>query len=239
MTSQHSALIAESFGARAETYDREATLQRAVAARLERLMPDFAAPRVLEIGCGTGLFSRHLLSRYPNGTFLLTDNSPGMLSEAERRLGGAPRLRFRTMDGEHPSDGEFDLIALSMVLHWFADPLAALERLRGKLARGGALLYAGIAPGSFAEWSEALAKLGLPNGLVGLPELPGSIEEDIIRPDADGLGFLRRIKTIGGATPRAGYTALPPGALRRAVRALDAAQACVTWRIVYGRLDAN
>ena len=67
MLSNRSAAIAQSFGARAASYEEHADLQRTVAKRLARLLPPLAAPRVLELGCGTGLFSRHLLARYPTG----------------------------------------------------------------------------------------------------------------------------------------------------------------------------
>ena len=40
MLSRRSAEIAASFGARAESYELNAELQRAVAARLARLLPD-------------------------------------------------------------------------------------------------------------------------------------------------------------------------------------------------------
>ena len=51
--------------------------------------------------------------------------------------------------------------------------------------------------------------------------------------------FLRRMKAVGGITPREGYPPLPPGALRRAIRAADAMHGGrITWHIVYGRLGA-
>ena len=86
MLSNRSAAIAQSFGARAASYDEHADLQRAVAERLARLLPQLAAPRVLELGCGTGLFSRHLLARYPDGTFLFTDLAPSMVEQCRLNL---------------------------------------------------------------------------------------------------------------------------------------------------------
>jgi malonyl-CoA O-methyltransferase len=132
MLSNRSAAIAQSFGARAETYDEHADLQRGVARRLARLLPPLDTPRVLELGCGTGLFSRHLLARYPDGTFLFTDLAPSMVEQCRMNLAGAggKRVSFDVMDAARPTaDGPFDLIAMSMTLHWLADPLAALPRL--------------------------------------------------------------------------------------------------------------
>jgi malonyl-CoA O-methyltransferase len=244
MLSNRSAAIAQSFGARAASYDEHADLQRAVAERLARLLPPLASPRVLELGCGTGLFSRHLLARYPNGTFVFTDLAPSMVEQCRRNLAaaaGKQRICFDIMDAARPTtDGPFDLIAMSMTLHWLADPAAALTTLRQLLVPGGVLIYATIGGKSFPEWRDALDRQCLPVGLLDIPDLPGIVDEERIVADYDALGFLRRMKAVGGFTPREGYAPLPAGALRRAIRAADEKHGGrITWHIVYGRLAAS
>jgi malonyl-CoA O-methyltransferase len=242
MLSNRSAAIAQSFGARAASYEENADLQRAVAERLACLLPPLEAPRVLELGCGTGLFSRHLLARYPDGTFLLTDLAPTMLEQCRLNVNGlGKRVGFEVMDAARPTaEGPFDLIAMSMTLHWLADPQAALATLRKSLAPKGMLLFATLGRESFPEWRGALREQGLPNGLLDIPELAGIVDEERLIVDADTLGFLRRMKAIGGLTPREGYAPLPAGALRRAIRAADERNGGrVTWHIVYGRLVAS
>jgi malonyl-CoA O-methyltransferase len=243
MLSNRSAAVAQSFGARAETYDANADLQRGVAGRLASLLPQLAAPRVLELGCGTGLFSRHLLARYPDGRFLFTDLAPSMVEQCRRNLAVASKQRVSVeiMDAARPTaDGPFDLIATSMTLHWLADPAAALNILRRRLAPGGVLIYATISGKSFPEWREVLEAQALPIGLLDIPELPGVVDEERIVADDHTLGFLRRMKAVGGLTPREGYATLPPGRLRRAIRAADKSHGGhITWHIVYGRLAAS
>jgi malonyl-CoA O-methyltransferase len=243
MLSNRSAAIAQSFGARAASYEGNADLQRAVAERLARLLPPFAAPRVLELGCGTGLFSRHLLARYPDGTFLFTDLAPSMVEQCRMNLAGAggKRVSFDIMDAARPTaEGPFDLIAMSMTLHWLADPKSALATLRKRLAPDGVLVFATIGGESFPEWREALFAQGLSIGLLDVPKLPGVVDEQQLIVDADALGFLRRMKAIGGLTPREGYAPLPAGDLRRAIRAADKRNGGrITWHIVYGRLAAS
>jgi malonyl-CoA O-methyltransferase len=241
--SNRSAAVAQSFGARAASYDQNADLQRTVAERLARLLPQLASPRVLELGCGTGLFSRHLLARYPDGTFLLTDLAPSMVEQCRRNLAGShkQRVSFDIMDAARPTaDGPFDLIAMSMTLHWLADPAAALTTLRQLLAPGGVLIYATIGGKSFPEWRDALDRQGLPVGLLDIPDLHGIVDEEQLIVDTDTLGFLRRMKAVGGLTPREGYAPLPAGALRRAIRAADEPHGGrITWHIVYGRLATS
>ncbi len=242
MLSRHSAEVAASFGARAGSYELHAGMQRAIAAHLALLLPDVARPRVLEIGCGTGLFSRHLIGHYPDGSFVLTDAAPAMLAECRRNLAGTrvPRLGFEIMDADRPcGQGPYDVIAMSMALHWLADQRASLERLCGLLAPSGVLLYAALGRESFAEWRSALADEALPSGLADIQMLPGVVDEERLAPDTSALGFLRRMKSVGGLTPRDGYRPLSPGALRRAIRAADARGGRITWHIVYGRLGSD
>ena len=242
MLSNRSAAIAQSFGARAASYEENADLQRTVAKRLARSLPPLEAPRVLELGCGTGLFSRHLLARYPDGTFVFTDLAPSMLEQCRLNVNGlGKRVSFEVMDAARPTvDGPFDLIAMSMTLHWLADPEAALATLRKSLAPKGVLVFATLGHESFPEWRVALRKQGLPSGLLDIPELPGIVDEERLIVDADTLGFLRRMKAIGGLTPRQGYAPLHAGALRRAIHAADTRNGGrITWHIVYGRLAAS
>ena len=240
MLSRRSTEIAAHFGARAESYEQHAGLQRAVADHLARLLPDLERPRVLELGCGTGLFSRHLVKRYPEGRFILTDAAPPMIAECRRNLAklGASRMSYEVMDaGEAGGHAELDLIAASMTLHWLPDPNAALERLRRLLAPQGVLLYATLGPESFTEWREVLASESLPSGLPDMEKLPGVVEEERLVPDQDALSFLRRMKAVGGLTPREGYVPLSPGNLRRAIHTADARYGGrITWHVVYGRL---
>lgn len=239
MLSRRSAEVAAGFSARAECYERHAGLQKAVAARLASLLPPLDRPRVLELGCGTGLFSRHLIERYPQANFMLTDASAAMISECRRNLAGfgASCIDFAVMDASRPAAlGRFDLIATSMTLHWLPEQRASLERLRALLAPSGLLLYAALGPESFAEWRAVLDRHGLPSGTVPIEPLPGVVADEHLAPDPSALDFLRRMKAVGGLTPRDGYRPLPPGALRRAIRAADALGRPITWHIVYGRL---
>ena len=94
-------------------------------------------PACSSLAAAPGLFSRHLLARYPDGRFLFTDLAPSMVEQCRRNLAVASKQRvsFEIMDAARPTaDGPFDLIATSMTLHWLADPAAALATLRRRLS---------------------------------------------------------------------------------------------------------
>ncbi len=235
--------VAAGFAARADHYDRHATLQAEIADRLAGFLPELEAPDVLEVGCGTGLLTRRLVSAYPDGRFLVTDLAAAMLAVCRKRIAphAGQSVRFAVMDGEAPDvAGRFDLVATSMALQWLGDPLAALERLQECLKPGGHLLFATLGADGFPEWRAALAARGLPDGLVRMPRLPGVVHEE--RPTVafeSALAFLERLKAIGAGRPRPGYRPLPPGALRAALRRLDADHgARVTGHVAYGHLRA-
>jgi malonyl-CoA O-methyltransferase len=229
--------VARRFGARAGDYDSHAGLQRRVAARLARLLPETSGPSVLEVGCGTGFLTGHLLAAYPGGRFLITDLAPEMVERCEARYGAARGARFAVLDGEMPvGRARFDLIASSMTLQWFADPLTGLSRLKTLLKPGGAVCYATLGPENFPEWRDALAAEGLPAGSRMVPELPGTAREQrdtVVYPS--GRAFLAAMKAIGAGEPAPDYRPLPPGAMRRALRRLERDHgASVTWHLVYG-----
>lgn len=234
----HKQAIAARFGARAQDYDAHAGLQRRIAGRLVSFLPTLQAPDILEVGCGTGFLTGQLFQRYESARFLITDLSSEMVALCSQLQPG--RAEFRVMDAEAPDcEGHFDLIATSMTLQWFLDPVAGLARLRNRLKPGGALYYATLGEGSFAEWRSVLATEGLADGTVAMPSLPGVFEEDRETVSyGSAADFLAAMKAIGAGEARRGYRAMAPGYLRRALRRLERDHAArITWHIVYGRIE--
>lgn len=234
--------VSRRFGESATDYDRIARVQRHVADRLADELPQRELPRVLEVGCGTGNMTVHLLDAYPGGALAITDISPEMLELAAHRFANAKDASFAVLDGEEPGGGRrFDVIVASMVVQWFDDPVAGLERLRRLLLPNGELLYATLGPECFPEWRSALAGLGLGAGLPPIPDWPGVLaEERLVVTYASARAFLSQLKECGAGEPHAGYRPADPGSLRSAMRALEQnGSATVTWHIVYGRLDAT
>jgi SAM-dependent methyltransferase len=100
---------------------------------LEKLLADFPASRTaLEIGCGTGHFSRWLGTKTFNVTGL--DISSAMLAEAHR-LNGAKYVRGDALQLPFP-DRAFDLAVLITTLEFVSDPLRALNEAVRVAKRG-------------------------------------------------------------------------------------------------------
>ncbi len=92
-------------------------------------------PRVLDVGCGPGLFLEAL---GPAWERFGTDVSRWAVAEARRRV---PAASIECSSAEFaPFEGPFDLITAFDVLEHLPDPEGAISVLRKRLCPGGALL---------------------------------------------------------------------------------------------------
>lgn len=143
--------VAASFSRAAASYDSVAALQRAVGVELlARLPVQMATQRWLDLGCGTGHFSRVLAARFPEAEGIALDLAEGMLRHA-RPLGGAQR--FVAGDAEHLPlrDGSVDLIYSSLAVQWCADFPAVLAEAHRTLRPGGVFAFASLSVGTLQE----------------------------------------------------------------------------------------
>lgn len=157
--------VRKAFDRAAQDYDAAAVLQREVSERLlERLDLTTVAPqRVLDVGCGTGRPTRHLLERYPGAQLLGVDLAPNMLKVAGHRPWYAPwrrRAAFVCADAAALPFAEtsFDILYASLVLQWCDDLDATLLEWRRLLKPHGLLLFSTLGPDTLKElrgaWSE-------------------------------------------------------------------------------------
>lgn len=243
--------MAARFGAAAAHYDRHAGVQREVAARLAARIARLdlpARPRILEIGCGTGLLTGMVDAHFPEADWTITDLSPAMLAQARSRLRPGRASRYQVMDGEHPAladgPGRFDLICSSMALQWFGDPARGLARLAALLAPAGHLAVALPTRGTFAEWRRAHEVLGLRPAMMRFPaagalrprrpDVAARIDvERIVDECGSARAFLRGLKGIGATAPRPDGRPLPVPLLRRVCAEFDRAGARCSYRIAF------
>lgn len=147
--------VAESFRRALPTYDIHASAQLHIAETLTRMAADFALPpdtlRVLEIGPGSGLFSRCYAEALRPAEVVMID-----LYDATPPPGIAPKCTVITADAEDAlaSDalpGDFDMILSASTMQWFANPRAFFLNAAARLRRGGAFICSTFLPGNLRE----------------------------------------------------------------------------------------
>lgn len=91
--------------------------------------------RALDLGAGTGIFSRQMLPRV--GTMIAVEPSASM-----REVLRASTPELEVLDGSDisipVSDGSIDVVFVAQAFHWF-DEIRALEEIRRVLVSGGGL----------------------------------------------------------------------------------------------------
>jgi ubiquinone/menaquinone biosynthesis C-methylase UbiE len=111
-------------------YERPAMLE---------LAGDVRGRRILDAGCGSGPLALALRERGADLTGF--DGSPAMVELARRRLGEDVSLQVANLAEPLPySDGEFDDVVASLVLHYLEDWSGPLAELRRVLRPGGRLI---------------------------------------------------------------------------------------------------
>lgn len=176
--------VRRAFDRAANSYAAAAGVQRATLdALVEALPPDLGqpAPRILDVGCGTGLAFGPLLRRYPDARLVGVDFAEAMLRASDRhdvqKTGAdAVRLPFR--------DACADLVFSSMTWQWCPLP-AVLAEARRVLRPGGTLAFTTLTAGTFDELAHAFA------GIDGHPHTLALLERAAVLDAVVAAGFGR------------------------------------------------
>ena len=133
------------------TYETQATVQREAAEHLADLMGDHfhvLAPRILEIGCGTGFLTRLIASRFAPSEMVVNDLCP----EMGVCFANVPRTTFLPGDARTLTwPGTFDAVVSSSAIQWFGDLRAFAKRCAAILPKGGLLAVSGFGPATLQE----------------------------------------------------------------------------------------
>lgn len=142
--------VQKRFAAALPSYNDNAHVQKQIARQLLAMLlaegrTDFA--RVLEYGCGTGLFTQIMSEGLSVDSWLLNDLVPDCAKYI-----AVPNVEFVPGPAEDFEPvGPFDLIASASAFQWFADPAQLLSKLSGKLAAHGRLLFNTFLPENLYE----------------------------------------------------------------------------------------
>ncbi|MEN5030825.1 malonyl-ACP O-methyltransferase BioC [Pseudomonas sp. Ps21-P2] len=142
--------VAASFSKAATSYDSVADLQRAVGTELMTRLPELVPSRWLDLGSGTGCFSRALAQQFPQSEGVALDLAEGMLRYA-RPLGGATHYVAGDAENLPLRDASVDLMFSSLAVQWCPDFSAVLSEARRVLKPGGVFAFASLCAGTLFE----------------------------------------------------------------------------------------
>jgi malonyl-CoA O-methyltransferase len=239
--------VSQAFSGASATYDAHALVQKFVAQRLASKIltqKGTSLGRVLEVGCGTGILSTHLVKHAE--LYLLTDLSPVLLKKAQEII-RKPYVFPLVVEGENPCfTASFDLIVSNLALHWFMDPKKALTQLTACLKPGGTLYISALGNNTFHEWRAAHASVEAPCGVLDfisfgqlkdwLPLSGGRhVEEEwVTTAPGNALNFLRTLKAMGGHLAHLAHKPLPYKTFKRVMQVYDQ-NPVLSYQILYGR----
>ncbi|MGN7439367.1 MAG: methyltransferase [Alcanivorax sp.] len=232
----------QNFDRCAHSYEQYGGVQDIVASHLAADLPFVEGGSILEIGCGTGLLTKHLVGQRHLGLNLhVTDISSRMVQQAKANLGNH-RIHWSILDAEKQQSGQkYDLIIASMACQWFEDFQRGMKNVVEMLNPGGTFYFSLPGPDSFKEWRDTLKTIGLSSGMLDFHVPKGLYKEEmIIRPCQDSLDFLRSLKNLGAASARKNHQPLTIPQMKAACAAFDAQNfKQITWHILYGRITKN
>jgi len=149
-------IVERNFSRHARHYEAYDAVQRTIGARLIARLGTGRFARILDVGCGTGGYTRLLHERYRGARTQGIDLSAAMIEEARRRVAGEG-IEFVVGDAETVAfDTPFDLITSNACFQWFAHLDGTLARCAEALAEDGLLAFSSLGPGTFRELGECL-----------------------------------------------------------------------------------
>ena len=151
---QRKASIQQAFARAAGNYDQHADVQRQVAEMLAQRLPNSVPRQVLELGCGTGLYTQLLCERFPAAELTAVDFCGAMLEQARNKLADNAGIRWQLADIENQElyreeQQRYELVTSSGTLQWLTNVNALFARTRRVLRSGGELVFASFGPQTY------------------------------------------------------------------------------------------
>lgn len=235
--------INKSFSRQASSYALHAQVQTRSAHMLANFIEESKTllphGTILELGCGTGLLTKHLSNMFPESRIIASDTSQSMLEQCKKSLAPLPAtLTLTQIDADEFGADKFGaeqlaLITSSFSLQWVSDFYATLERLLSHLEPCGQLVFSIPVRGSFAEWKEQCEASNVPFTANQLPQKSELIkwcqnhsltlqwqQQEVVVHYGSALEFFQSLKGVGAAINTNGST-LSSGQLRKLIRTWD------------------
>lgn len=145
-------MISRRFSAAAETYDRHARPQLALAQSVVSLLPEMYPEQILELGSGTGQLTRLVSQRFPEVLIDAIDLAERMISHSRVKFSRYPYIKWMVGDAQTwRGNDRYPLIISSSSLHWVADFRSTCQNIFENLEPGGTFALGMMLKGTLGE----------------------------------------------------------------------------------------
>ncbi len=152
-------IIKNNFNRYAHFYDKYSLIQQDIGAELIKKIRLNGFRDILELGCGTGNFTRLLRNKFKKARIKALDISQEMVDLCREKL-REKGLEFIIADAEELELKEnFDLVVSNAAFQWFMYPENSLNKYASCLRKGGRLLFSTFGPKTFWELGWVLRSL--------------------------------------------------------------------------------
>lgn len=222
--------VNKNFSKGAATYDKGALIQKHMAERMEIFLDGSKKEyKILEVGCGTGIFSERLIKRFPNSKIDLLDISKLMLEKANEKIGENENIRYIEKDiEEFTSSEKYDLIFSNATFQWIDDQSKLFKHLYSLLDFGGRIAFSTFGKRTYCELKESFDMMEgsfcFSQDFISKVDLRESVDDDytvllsdeeyMIESYSSVIEFFKAIKSIGSNSANAGGEILTKGKLK-------------------------
>jgi ABC-2 type transport system ATP-binding protein len=171
-------------------------------ALMERVSGESGLGELIELGCGTGLFTKVLAKNASH--VMATDLSDEMLAAARTQLKDWQNVAVEKADCEKTdfSDGQFDSVFMANLIHVIENPSMALQESYRILKDGGLLLIVDYT-GYGMKWFELMKMVirAMRKWHKPAPYGKGKLSPDELRSMVESTGFeVEEVQLMGNKT---------------------------------------
>ncbi len=149
-------LIRRNFSIHAKDYDMHCSVQNLCALKLISRIEAGHFSKILDIGCGTGNYTKLLREKFPSAEITAMDISRDMIEITRKKLPGH-LMEAMVADAETENLKErFDFITSNSSFQWFENLEKTLIKYRALLSKNGLLLFSTFGPLTFKELKDCL-----------------------------------------------------------------------------------
>jgi len=215
--------VRRAFSCATSSYDSHAELQREIGRRLLAHLnfTKINPTSILDIGCGTGFFTRLLAEKYKKSTIFATDLSETMVNHTannqKHRWPWQRKYHHAASDAVALpfKNASFDLVTSNLAMQWVPDAEAMMKEMRRVLKPGGLMLFSTFGRRTLNELKQTLARIPSEhsNSVLPFPDVMSlgsslgncAVEDHVTDADLftltypDTMALVRELKGIGAS----------------------------------------